>query len=288
MILAITQDIFEHFVPSFATPNNGVFERIQDMIETECWQLSNFADLVDIESNSECKEAAQRYVCLRSAYLAIPSLDLVLSGSGFGVVSNSNLAPASPHRVAALRENLRREYGMAFDILVKELMRTKWAGTIYAHRFFAHLFPSAVLLRNYGIVLEDGGTPSTPEDCKKVRPKLASIIADVEKVISPELVEVLTQFNRCDCANLHEQRYVHAMSEDHRKYYRKLLHKVRETIAIGVGMKEYNNRFFLNKLLDFVRVHEEIFIEYRDSPTAAAHRQKTYKNGKNDASFFFG
>ena len=42
-------------------------------------------------------------VTVHEAFMrAVPSLDLVLTPNGFGIVSNQNVAPASPHRVARL------------------------------------------------------------------------------------------------------------------------------------------------------------------------------------------
>lgn len=46
------------------------------------------------------------YVCYKSMLTALPQLDIVLTRTGFGVVSNSTLAPASRERVDALSKQL--------------------------------------------------------------------------------------------------------------------------------------------------------------------------------------
>ena len=58
--------------------------------------------------NNKCAPYFRRAVYATAAYNALPTLDLVATPNGFGVVSNQNIAPASKERVAAFRESLRQ------------------------------------------------------------------------------------------------------------------------------------------------------------------------------------
>lgn len=49
-----------------------------------------------------------RYISLYAFERAVPHLDLVLTPTGFGIVSNNTLSPASRERVQSLRDNLRK------------------------------------------------------------------------------------------------------------------------------------------------------------------------------------
>lgn len=58
---------------------------------------------------------------------AVPSLDLVLTPNGFGIVSNSNVAPASKERVERLIESLQRRCDFMTARLLSDLNRyDKW------------------------------------------------------------------------------------------------------------------------------------------------------------------
>lgn len=59
--------------------------------------LGDMADKLDTVPGLEA--AVIKLVCLRTYQEQIPQLDLVLTPTGFGVVSNQNLAPASADRV---------------------------------------------------------------------------------------------------------------------------------------------------------------------------------------------
>lgn len=63
----------------------------------------------------------KRCVILGSFERGIPSLDLVLTQTGFGIVSNNTLSPASRERVDALRSSLRKECGLLACQIIERL-----------------------------------------------------------------------------------------------------------------------------------------------------------------------
>lgn len=54
---------------------------------------------------------------------AIPSLDLILTPNGFGVVQNANFVPASKERVERLIESMQIRRDTALNAIIKKLMR---------------------------------------------------------------------------------------------------------------------------------------------------------------------
>lgn len=67
---------------------------------------------------SGIKSMVYEYVCKHALYLAIPSLDLVLTNNGFGVVNARDIAPAIPERVNRLRQQCYNDADRAFDQLL--------------------------------------------------------------------------------------------------------------------------------------------------------------------------
>lgn len=67
------------------------------------------------------KHCVEAYVCNRALYNAIPSLDLVLTNNGFGVVNTRDIIPAIPERVNRLRLSCSIAADAAFDKLIVSL-----------------------------------------------------------------------------------------------------------------------------------------------------------------------
>lgn len=76
----------------------------------------------ELKSSSYEADPIMEYIKPALAFLtvfeAIPFLDLVLTGSGFGIVQNQNLAPASAHRVESLTAAALQSGNTAVDTLL--------------------------------------------------------------------------------------------------------------------------------------------------------------------------
>lgn len=89
------------------------------------------------------KVYATKVVVCEAYKNAIPSLDLILTPNGFGVVSNSNVAPASKERVNRLLESLETERDGAIRLLLSALPDVPgWCSTAQAEFFCSTLFPN--------------------------------------------------------------------------------------------------------------------------------------------------
>ena len=93
-MIIISRPAFEQHVPAFRDSQPNTFEAIRFHIET-------FLDLARREIGvppafeEQHPELVEAYIYRGAAHEAIPSLDLILTDSGFAVVSNQILAPAS-------------------------------------------------------------------------------------------------------------------------------------------------------------------------------------------------
>lgn len=96
----------------------------------------------DLETRLEARESddarllkmCQRVIAVEAFLKSIPEMDLVLTDSGFGVISNQDVAPASKERVASLTAGLQAKLDEAKDRLVTYLLASDkyaddWRGT---------------------------------------------------------------------------------------------------------------------------------------------------------------
>lgn len=101
-MMTITKEQFEKIISSATNSTSEVFDMISPHLEEVGLQLRNellgaMAD--DLEAVPGLEQCVMKLICLRTYAEQIPQLDLVLTPTGFGVVSNQNLAPASADRV---------------------------------------------------------------------------------------------------------------------------------------------------------------------------------------------
>ena len=94
-------------------------------------------------TNVQLKTLSARAIVSDAFVHAIPSLDLVLTPNGFGIVSNQNVAPASSERVERLIQSLITNRDLAIDALLQLLLQNAdWRATTQAQYFLATLFPT--------------------------------------------------------------------------------------------------------------------------------------------------
>ena len=283
-----SQKEFEKFVPSLRDGGEEIYKGIEPYLQPAYWRLKN--ELKVELMNNKCAPYFRRAVYATAAYNALPTLDLVATPNGFGVVSNQNIAPASKERVAALRESLRqyksdckdqcleRYYQAAqggitdqktknadgeiekIEIPADEILRS---GVIY----------SATVARDNGITMPDG-QPVYEEELHRLEYKLAAANLKIRKLISG-------------------RQYKYEMGSG--RFGEKLDLMLRRLAAMYVmqadrrAVKDYEN-----EILDFM--------EEPDNGTPAAQRYQyyhasvqrelrknpvRYENRKEDPTYFF-
>lgn len=135
MLLTINKNQFETYIPSAIDPESGLFDRMyaffgeadmllrtrllgEDLYQALCEAfgpagVDDASDVSPLSPSTDFRQPAtiammagsvRHYIVNQAMAIAIPQIDLILTSSGFGVVSSSQIAPASRERV----ENLRR------------------------------------------------------------------------------------------------------------------------------------------------------------------------------------
>lgn len=81
---------------------------------------SDVLDIIAEPTTTAVWNTAANLIVSKAMANAVPSLDLVLTPNGFGIVSNSNVAPASKERVERLIESLQSRC----DFMIGQLLQT--------------------------------------------------------------------------------------------------------------------------------------------------------------------
>lgn len=129
MVLEITKTDFEKAVPSAQEPSGSIFEVMEDAINNEMANIESQvlgdvgAQAVEAGTDTILVQTVKRLACVRAFMNEMRSLDLVLTPTGFGVVSTNDTAPASKMRVDALDGQLRRNERLLLGTLLERLFR---------------------------------------------------------------------------------------------------------------------------------------------------------------------
>ena len=190
-----SQKEFEKFVPSLRDGGEEIYKGIEPYLQPAYWRLKN--ELKVELMNNKCAPYFRRAVYATAAYNALPTLDLVATPNGFGVVSNQNIAPASKERVAALRESLRQYKSDCKDQCLERYYQEAQAGNIdqkeLGSKDYIEIPPdtilrsgviySATVARENGITMPDG-QPVYEEELHRLEYKLAAANLKIRKLIS--------------------------------------------------------------------------------------------------------
>lgn len=193
-----SQKEFEKFVPSLRDGGEEIYKGIKPYLQPAYWRLKN--ELKVELMNNKCAPYFRRAVYATAAYNALPTLDLVATPNGFGVVSNQNIAPASKERVAAFRESLRQYKSDCKDQCLERYFqeakcgktdqKTKNdAGEIEKIEIPADtilrsgVIYSATVARENGITMP-GGQPVYEEELSRLEYTLAAANLKIRKLIS--------------------------------------------------------------------------------------------------------
>lgn len=286
-----SQKEFEKFVPSLRDGGEEIYKGIKPYLQPAYWRLKN--ELKVKLMNNKCAPYFRRAVYATAAYNALPTLDLVATPNGFGVVSNQNIAPASKERVAAFRESLRqyksdckdqcleRYYLAVLEDRTDQKGRAEDGGLEYIEIpadtiLRSGVIYSATVARENGITMPDG-QPVYEEELRRLEYKLAAADTRIRKLISGKQFDYEMGAGRfCTKLDLMLRRLdaMYVMQADRRT------------------VKDYEN-----EILDFM---EEVDNEFPSKPAAqryqyyhaSAQRELRknpvrYENRKEDPTYFF-
>lgn len=199
---------------------------------------------------------------------AVPSLDLVLTPNGFGIVSNTNVVPASKERIVRLVDTLESTRDDAISSLLPYLDKLdSWANTEQQERFKATLFPLP------SMIVKLGYSTKIWQSYLSVLNQLAIVETEIaEQWLSPEYMQLLRSYG------LNESE---APAPD-----RRILDGVRRAVLSAVK----NSRLpvpLLDSLVNYIIGHPEEYQVWHESDTAKLFNPPVFVNKKESHGYFW-
>lgn len=284
-MIEFSQERLEHFCPTFISPEPHTFNAIVPFLESlynNEFKDDNFHSLPYWHKvEAAYTKEIEAYLYAAACAMAIPHLDLIATDNGFGVVSNEHIAPASPHRVKALLESLRRQKALAWsDLYEKALNIDEWRDGRDARTIYSLLIPSPRVAEDFGIIGHDD-VPTSMHHYFKRKSYIEVAQMQLQKIISPELVNTLCLMQR-KCCEFSERKAV---------AYDMLLHKSRQFIAAYLlrGYPKQTNVIGRGILAFIHEQGEAVFTEFFHSTTHKSHTLSLTHpdNAKSPNAYFF-
>lgn len=240
----------------------------EDWVKTTFTGESTFNTICGYTDSNPFKITTSWLVVAEALRLAIPSLDIVLTPNGFGVVNTSNLAPASKPRVDRLVGSMLAHRDDCIAALLPELPgASKWLASPQADFFGATLFPD--------FSLTEASSPvqgSKWERYLELRPQVIGLEASLsEEWLSPELMSALRLENLR--GDLTEQR-------------NKIVRQVKAQVVAYLRVGSFNSRR-LADIVNIIRQNPESFSEWHNSETAKLFAPPVFRNEKKASGYFF-
>ena len=240
----------------------------EDWVRTTFTSESTFNTICGYTDSNEIKIICSRLVVADALRRAIPSLDIVLTPNGFGVVSTQNLAPASKPRVDRLVGSMLAHRDDCIAALLPELVgASKWLTSPQADFFGSTLFPDLGIVDAVG-----GATGSKWEKYLELRPQVIDLEASLaEEWLSPGLMSARRSENLR--GDLTEKRSV-------------IVRQVKAQILGYLKSGSFSSRR-LADIVNRIRENKDDFPEWHRSETAKLFAPPVFRNEKKAKGYWF-
>lgn len=281
MHLIKSDETLRKFLPNILTTVQGeasLFEKLSPWLHTtELWLSQKILSLPTLMAIAEAPYSDEYHLAatfeVYSAFCqAIPSLDLILTPNGFGIVSNQNVVPASKERVERLILQLQNTADTALESLLNLLPgRADWQDSKPYLYWGNTLFPNISIARE---VITKGTTGSLYEQYFRLRPQIIAIEVQIaDEFLSPELL-IRFRHMLVDCPS--------QLTAPEKR----VISQVRSEIAsILNGMTP--NREHLVSIVNYIRHHPNDFIAWHTSATAQLFSPPVFQNKKESKGYWF-
>lgn len=287
MRLITSEDSLRKFIPNVLQTVKGevqLFDKLMSYLDiAEEWFSHTFTSeymlntIASYDDGNIIRTYSAKVIVGEAFKNAIPSLDLILTPNGFGIVNNSNIAPASGERVNRLIDSLEAERDNAIRLLLSALAEdTEWKQTTQYGFFAATMFPNIDIcdflgIRNYKW-----------QKYQEIRPDILDIEEYiVSQFIGTELMDVLRK---------------EAMSPSSTSSY------LMKTVIRS--LRAYEAQVLKNKLstpepyvcspltalisiVNTIRTNPDEFPEWHASSIADLYKPVIYENKKGDKAYWF-
>ena len=257
-----------------------LFDKLTPFLQNaELWAEQHITSATVLSAIMENEEDESSLVLCRQMVVAgammdaIPSLDVVLTPNGFGIVSNSNIAPASKERVRSLIDSMETIRDNAIEALLPFLMkREDWRDTEQGHFFQGTFFP------NIDLTTLCGYTSHRWKQYLGLRHRTQQLEEQLAaEYISSEQLDVLHEMNLKGSVSTIQKR---------------IIDKLRQVI---VALLTENNAYAarhaphraLPDIVQMMRSHPEEFPQWHSSHVAKLFSPPIFENKKENKGYWF-
>ena len=275
MTIINDNDTLLQFIPNVVETVEGetpLFDKLRPQLEiTEQWLHDTI--IGDIPIDEDKNKMVCTIIACEAFRRSVPSLDLILTPNGFGVVSNNNVAPASKERIERLIASLRDLRDKAITALLNVLRQdSDWLqsaqGQWLASSFF--MLPGEDTTAAAAAVRTDDKWEDFLTLREKARP--------IEQAIAEKwLGQALTARLRATLASdPHGTSDVVALARTVRQLV------IDELLS---GKRPVKN---LDRCVNYIRNNSTLYPEWQSDPVAELFEEKwRFQNKKEAAGYFF-
>ena len=265
------------YLPNALTTVEGetpLYDKISPYLaKAHAWLAKHFTGtdiLTAIEASAPAdtlRELCAHIVAVDAFRRAIPSLDLILTPNGFGIVSNQNIVPASADRVKRLIDSLLTNRDSLANTLLDSLAkRTDWLETEQASFFGASLWPDLELSRLAGHSNELWA------HYQSLRLQVLSIEQELaEHFVSEELITRLR----------HNMLTQQVTPEE-----RSIIDGIRQTTLEMLAGKPLDFKR-MSSVVQRIRTKPALFPEWQDSYTSMLFCRPSFENHKDSGGYWW-
>lgn len=273
MKIQISKDDFEQSILAATSSHSEVFESVEKHFEESYLRLSRqiLGEVGEeaLETSDELREAVIKTVCLDAFLSVVRHLDLVLTPTGFGVVANNEVSPASSSRVEALIEQCRVALIVAQDRVMSHLtVVSGWGSTLQAKQGI-----QTVLWSMEGYCYLTRQTSMTSKDWMAKLAAIQEADATLRKLVSDEQMDDIM----CLVRGVRE-------GNEFEGSVRLMLSRCLIMLANDMLSAYSNERA---RLLRYLDAHLDKFTLYANSSAYKANHFKEFNNEKSKPAFVF-
>lgn len=240
----------------------------EDWVKTTFTSEVTFNSICGYPDSNEIKIITERLVVAEAMRRGIPSLDIVLTPNGYGVVSTTNLAPASKPRVDRLVGSMVAHRDDCIAALLPKLAgETSWLASTQANFFGSTLFPDFEIVNAIGAC----GTCMW-EKYLELHPQIIELEGSLaEEWFSPEL---MAHFRRVNLSNMLSNAEASVVSD------------IKGSIITYLRTGSFFSRR-LGDTVNRIRLNPEQFPLWHQSETAKLFAPPLFRNEKKSSGYFF-
>ena len=286
MKLITSEEILRRYIPNVLQTVKGevpLFDKLTSFLDSaEEWvahtftSQATFSTIAGYADANIIKTYAAKVVVCEAFKNAVPSLDLILTPNGFGIVSNSNVAPASKERVYRLVDSLEAERDNAIRLLLSSLPgEPSWMTSTQCEYFSATMFPHLNICDYLGVA---------HQQWKKYQEVRATLL-EIEQHIATQFLgqEQLDVFRKAAMSPSSTSSLMQTVIRSLQAAEAQILKATLSPTAPSACIPPTA----LVSIVNCIRTHPTEFPQWHASPIAELYKPGIYENKKNDKGYWF-